>query len=58
MSFVRTVKVTDNDLAVFDRKVLKLSEDSREAYMRQVDYLIERLAAKIKEDGSFATGMS
>ena len=47
------MQLTDNDLAVFDRKVLKLSEDSRDAYMRQVDYLIERLAAKIKEDGSF-----
>lgn len=47
------MQLTDNELAVFDRKVLKLPKDSREAYMRQVDYLIERLAAKIKEDGSF-----
>ena len=47
------MQLTNNDLAVFDRKVLKLPKDNREAYMRQVDYLIESLAAKIKEDGSF-----
>ncbi len=47
------MQLTNNELAVFDQKVLKLSNDSREAYIRQVDYLIERLAAKIKEDGSF-----
>src|SRR5258708_25630980 len=47
------MELTNNELAVFDQKVLKLSNDSREAYIRQVDYLIERLAAKIKEDGSF-----
>ncbi len=47
------MQLTNHDLAVFDRKVLKLPKDTREAYMRQVDYLIESLAAKIKEDGSF-----
>jgi hypothetical protein len=47
------MQLTDNDLAVFDRKVLKLPEDDRQAYMRQVDYLIERLTAKIKDDASF-----
>jgi hypothetical protein len=47
------MQFTDNDLSVFDRKVLKLPKDSRDAYMNQVDYLIERLAAKIREDGSF-----
>lgn len=47
------MQFTNDDLAVFDRKVLKLPKDSRNAYMLQVDYLIERLAAKIREDGSF-----
>jgi len=47
------MQLTDNDLAVFDQKVLKLPAASRETYTRQVDYLIERLAAKIREDGSF-----
>lgn len=47
------MKLTDNELAVFDQKVLKLPAASRETYTRQVDYLIERLAAKIREDGSF-----
>lgn len=47
------MQFTDDDLAVFDRRVLKLPEDDRAEYMRQVDYLIGRLEAKIKEDGSF-----
>src|SRR5260370_20905330 len=47
------MQLTDNELAVFDQKVLKLPAASRETYTRQVDFLIEHLAAKIKEDGSF-----
>ncbi len=47
------MQLSDNDLMVFDRKVLKLPEDDRKVYMRQVDYLIDRLETKIKEDGSF-----
>lgn len=47
------MQLTDNELAVFDQKVLKLPAASRETYTRQVDFLIEHLAAKIKEDDSF-----
>lgn len=47
------MQLSDADLAVFDRRVLKLPEDDRAEYMRQVDYLIERLEAKIQEDAAF-----
>lgn len=47
------MQLGDTELAVFDRRVLKLSEEDRAEYMRQVDYLIARLEAKIKEDASF-----
>ncbi len=45
--------LTDDELATFDRQILKLPEEAREEYIRQVDYLIGSLEEKIKEDGSF-----
>ncbi|HYW38094.1 MAG TPA: CBASS oligonucleotide cyclase [Terriglobales bacterium] len=48
------MKLTDADLGVFIKKVLKLDPGKRKEYLRQVDYLIERLEKKINEDSSFS----
>ena len=48
------MKLSDKDLEVFDRKVLKLPDDERKKYMRQVNHLIECLKSRIKEDCSFS----
>lgn len=46
--------LTDAEIGVFVAKVLKLPPGKRKEYLRQVDYLIERLEKKISEDSSFA----
>jgi hypothetical protein len=48
------MQLTDAEIGVFVSKVLKLPPGRRKEYLRQVDYLIERLEAKINEDTSFA----
>jgi hypothetical protein len=47
------MKLTDVQLNYFVSAVLKLPHGKRREYIEQVDYLIRRLEAKIKEDGSF-----
>ncbi len=46
--------LTDAEIGVFVAKVLKLPPGKRKEYLRQVDYLIERLEKRISEDSSFA----
>jgi len=48
------MRLTDTNLGVFISKVLKLDPGKRKDYLRQVDYLIERLEKKINEDSSFS----
>lgn len=46
--------LTNSEINFFVDKVLKLPPGKRKEYLRQVDYLIERLEKKISEDSSFA----
>src|SRR5438128_1478611 len=46
--------LTDDQINVFVDGVLRLPRGKRQEYLRQVDYLIERLQRKIDEDSSFA----
>lgn len=48
------MKLTDTELGVFVTKVIKLPPGKRKEYLRQVDYLIECLEAKINENTAFA----
>jgi hypothetical protein len=48
------MRLNDAELTVFLNKVLKLGPGKRKEYLRQVDYLIERLEKKINEDSSFS----
>jgi hypothetical protein len=47
------MKLTNAQLNYFVAKALKLQPGKRKDYLGQVDFLITRLEAKIKEDGSF-----
>ena len=44
---------TDSQINVFVSKVLHLGQDKRKEYIKQADFLIERLKKKINEDSSF-----
>jgi hypothetical protein len=46
--------LTDEQINFFDRNVLKLKPERRQAYLEQVDYLITRLKTKVDEDSAFA----
>lgn len=46
--------LTDEEISFFMAKVLKLPPGKRKDYLRQVDYLIERLEKKISDDSSFS----
>lgn len=48
------MQLTDGQINVFVDKVLKLPKGQRQEYLRQVDYMIARMRAKIDEDSSFA----
>jgi hypothetical protein len=47
------MQLTDAQLAFYDTKVLKIAKEKRKEFLRQVDYLIGRLQAKIDADTSF-----
>ena len=47
------MKLTDSQLNVFVSKVLHLGQGKRKEFLAQVDFLIESLERKIKEDASF-----
>jgi hypothetical protein len=47
------MKLTDGQINYFVSKMLKLPPGKRKQYIDQVDFLIARLNAKIKDDGSF-----
>jgi hypothetical protein len=47
------MKLTDADINIFVAQVLKLRPGKRQQYLKQVDFLITRLEAKIKDDESF-----
>jgi hypothetical protein len=47
------MKLTDSQLNIFVSKVLHLGQGKRKEYLAQVDFLIESLEKKIKEDASF-----
>lgn len=47
------MKLTDTQLNVFVSKVLHLGQGKRKEFLDQVDFLIESLERKIKEDASF-----
>lgn len=47
------MKLTDTQLNVFVSKVLHLGKGKRKEFLDQVDFLIESLEKKIKEDASF-----
>jgi tRNA nucleotidyltransferase (CCA-adding enzyme) len=47
------MKLTDTQLNYFVSEVLKLRPGKRQEYLKQVDFLITRLEAKIREGGAF-----
>jgi hypothetical protein len=47
------MQLTDAQLAFYDTNVLKIPKDKRKEFLRQVDYLIARLQAKIDGDTGF-----
>lgn len=47
------MQLTDGQINVFVEKVLKLPKGKRQEYLKQVDYLIARMRAKIDEGSSF-----
>ena len=47
------MKLTDTQINYFVSKVLRLQPGKRQEYLKQVDFLITRLDAKIREGGAF-----
>jgi hypothetical protein len=47
------MKLTDTQINYFVSNVLRLPPGKRKEYVKQLDFLIERLTAKINNDGSF-----
>lgn len=47
------MKLNDSQLSVFVSKVLHLGQGKRKQYLAQVDFLIDSLEKKIREDASF-----
>jgi hypothetical protein len=47
------MRLTDSQINIFVSKVLHLGQGKRKEYLAQVDFLIESLERKIKEDASF-----
>ncbi len=47
------MKLNDSQINIFVSKVLHLGQGKRKEYLAQVDFLIESLEKKIKEDASF-----
>jgi tRNA nucleotidyltransferase (CCA-adding enzyme) len=47
------MKLTDEQINFFVTAVLRLPQGKRQEYLKQVDFLIKRLEAKIKEGGAF-----
>ena len=47
------VHLTDTQLKVFDRKVLRIPPEQREVYLNQVDFLVKRLKERITDSTSF-----